>query len=134
MRMAVVGTPDYFERYGRPEAPQDLTQHNCINIRLPTRGGIYPWDFERDGREIKVRVDGQLVFNNLAMRLDAALSGLGVAYLPEDQAETYLAEGRLERVLNDWCEPFPGYHLYYPNRRHASPAFVIFIDTLRYRG
>lgn len=133
MRMAVVGAPDYFERHGRPEAPQDLTQHNCINIRLPTRGGIYPWDFERDGREIKVRVDGQLVFNNLAMRLDAALAGLGLAYLPEDQAEAYMAEGRLERVLEDWCEPFPGYHLYYPNRRHASPAFVVFVDALRYR-
>lgn len=131
MRMAVVGTTEYFERHGRPEIPQDLTGHNCINIRLPTRGGIFPWEFERDGREIKVRVDGQLVFNNLAMRLDAVLSGLGVAYLPEDQIALHVTEGRLERVLDDWCEPFPGYHLYYPNRRHASPAFSIFVETLR---
>ncbi|WP_065376002.1 LysR family transcriptional regulator [Ensifer adhaerens] len=134
MRMAVVGSPAYFARYGRPETPQDLTGHNCINMRLPTRGGIYPWEFERDGREIRVRVDGQLVFNNLAMRIDAALSGLGLAYLPEDQATEHLATGRLERVLGDWCEPFPGYHLYYPNRRHASPAFAVFVDALRFRG
>jgi DNA-binding transcriptional LysR family regulator len=133
MRMAVVGSPEYFQRHGRPETPQDLTRHNCINMRLPTHGGIYPWEFERDGREIRVRVDGQLVFNNLAMRIDAALSGLGLAYLPEDQATVYLAAGRLERALEDWCEPFPGYHLYYPNRRHASPAFAIFVDTVRFR-
>ncbi len=134
MRMAVVGSPAYFARHGRPETPQDLTGHNCINMRLPTRGGIYPWEFERDGREIRVRVDGQLVFNNLAMRIDAALSGLGLAYLPEDQATEYIVTGRLERVLEDWCEPFPGYHLYYPNRRHASPAFALFVDALRFRG
>jgi DNA-binding transcriptional LysR family regulator len=133
MRMAVVGSPEYFQRHGRPETPQDLTRHNCINMRLPTHGGIYPWEFERDGREIRVRVDGQLVFNNLAMRIDAALSGLGLAYLPEDQATVYLAAGRLERALEDWCEPFPGYHLYYPNRRHASPAFAIFVDAVRFR-
>jgi len=134
MRMAVVGSPKYFQRHWRPETPQDLTRHNCINMRLPTHGGIYPWEFERDGREIRVRVDGQLVFNNLAMRIDAALSGLGLAYLPEDQATAYLAAGRLERVLEDWCEPFPGYHLYYPNRRHASPAFGLFVDAVRFRG
>ncbi len=134
MRMAVVGAPAYFERHGRPETPQDLTGHNCINMRLPTRGGIYPWEFERDGREIRVRVDGQLVFNNLAMRIDAVLSGLGLAYLPEDQAIDHLASGRLQRVLEDWCEPFPGYHLYYPNRRHASPAFALFVEALRFRG
>lgn len=133
MRMAVVGSPEYFQRHGRPETPQDLTRHNCINMRLPTQGGIYPWEFERDGREIRVRVDGQLVFNNLAMRIDAALSGLGLAYLPEDQATAYLLTGRLERVLEHWCEPFPGYHLYYPNRRHASPAFAVFVDAVRFR-
>lgn len=134
MRMAVVGAPAYFKRHGRPETPQDLTGHNCINMRLPTHGGIYPWEFERDGRAIRVRVDGQLVFNNLGMRIDAVLSGLGLAYLPEDQTIDYLASGRLERVLEDWCEPFPGYHLYYPNRRHASPAFALFVDALRFRG
>jgi DNA-binding transcriptional LysR family regulator len=133
MRMSVVGSPAYFELNGRPEVPQDLTQHQCINIRLPTRG-IFPWEFEREGREVKVRVDGQLVFNNLAMRLDATLAGLGLAYLPEDQATAFIAEGRLQRVLEDWCEPFSGYHLYYPNRRHASPAFSVFVDALRFRG
>lgn len=133
MRMAVVGSPEYFQRHGRPETPQDLTNHNCINMRLPTHGGIYLWEFERDGREVRVRVDGQLVFNNLAMRIDAVLSGLGLAYLPEDQTTAYIAAGRLERVLVDWCEPFPGYHLYYPNRRHASPAFAIFVDAVRFR-
>ena len=134
MRMAVVATPGYFARFGRPESPQDLTSHNCINMRLPTRGGIFPWEFERQGREMKVRVEGQLVFNNLAMRLDAVLSGLGLAYLPEDQVTSHLAEGRLERVLQDWCEPFPGYHLYYPNRGHASSAFSAVVERLRYRA
>lgn len=133
MRMAVVGAPSYFERHGRPENPQDLTRHNCINMRLPTHGHIFPWEFERNGRELKVRVDGQLVFNNLAMRIDAALAGLGLAYLPEDQVEPYFGGKGLERVLDDWCEPFPGYHLYYPNRRHASPAFALIVDALRYR-
>jgi len=133
MRMAVVGAPSYFERHGRPENPQDLTRHHCINMRLPTHGHIFPWEFERNGRELKVRVDGQLVFNNLAMRIDAALAGLGLAYLPEDQVEPYFVGKSLERVLDDWCEPFPGYHLYYPNRRHASPAFAIVVDALRYR-
>jgi DNA-binding transcriptional LysR family regulator len=134
MRMAVVASPDYFKRHGRPETPQDLTSHNCINMRLPTHGGIYPWEFERDGRELRVRVDGRLVFNNLAMRIDAAISGLGVAYLPEDQAAEHVAAKRLERVLEDWCEPFPGYHLYYPNRRHTSPAFAVVVEALRHRG
>lgn len=133
MRMAVVGSPDYLARYGRPETPQDLTRHNCINMRLPTHGGIFPWEFEHCGRELKVRVDGQLTFNNIAMRLDAALAGLGLAYLPEDQASPYFDGRGLERVLGDWCEPFSGYHLYYPNRRHASPAFAVVIEALRCR-
>jgi DNA-binding transcriptional LysR family regulator len=133
IRMAVVGTPDYFQRYGRPQAPQELTAHNCINMRLPTRGGIFPWEFERQGGEMRVRVEGQLVLNSLTMRLDAVLSGAGLAYLPEDQIAHHVTAGRLVRVLEDWCEPFPGYHLYYPNRRHTSPAFSIFLDALRYR-
>jgi DNA-binding transcriptional LysR family regulator len=131
--MAVVGAPSYFERHPKPRKPQDLTVHDCINIRLPTYGGIYAWEFEKRGRELKVRVDGQLVFNNLALRLNAALAGLGLAYLPEDQVRLYVAEGKLVRVLDDWCAPFPGYHLYYPSRRHSSPAFALLLDSLRYR-
>ena len=134
MRMAVVGSPGYFATHPRPETPQDLTQHNCINIRLPTYGGLFPWEFEKDGRELKVRVDGQLVFNNIALRLNSALSGSGLAYMPEDQALGHIVEGRLIRVLEDWCEPFAGYHLYYPSRRHSSPAFALFAEALRYRG
>jgi DNA-binding transcriptional LysR family regulator len=133
-RMAVVGAPSYFERKPKPKKPQDLTAHDCINIRLPTYGGIYPWEFEKRGRELKVRVDGQLVFNNIALRLNSVLAGLGLAYLPEDRVQSQVAEGRLIQVLDDWCAPFPGYHLYYPSRRHSSPAFALLVDSLRYRG
>jgi DNA-binding transcriptional LysR family regulator len=131
--MAVVGAPSYFERHPKPRKPQDLTAHDCINIRLPTYGGIYAWEFEKRGRELKVRVDGQLVFNNIALRLNAALAGLGLAYLPEDQVKSHVAAGKLIRVLDDWCAPFSGYHLYYPSRRHSSPAFTLLVDSLRYR-
>ena len=134
MRMAVVGAPSYFERRPRPKTPQDLTAHDCINIRLPTRGNVYAWEFEKRGRELKARVEGQLVFNNIALRLDAVLAGFGLAYLPEDQVQPYLDDGRLIRVLEDWCQPFSGYHLYYPSRRQATPAFALLVDALRYRG
>lgn len=134
MRMAVVGSQDYFARHPRPKTPRDLTTHNCISIRLPTYGGIFPWEFEKRGRELKVRVDGQLVFNNIAMRIDAALKGLGLAYMPEDLVQTHVERGRLVRVLSDWCPPFAGYHLYYPSRRQTSPAFALFRDALRYVG
>lgn len=134
MRMAVVGAPAYFEGRSAPRSPQDLTDHNCINMRLPTYGGLFPWEFEKQGREVKVRVDGQLVFNTLRQRLDSALQGLGLAYMPEDIAAPCIASGRLVRVLEDWCPPFSGYHLYYPSRRHASPAFSLLVDALRYRG
>jgi len=133
-RMVVVGAPSYFEKRPRPKTPQDLTAHDCINIRLPTYGGIYAWEFEKRGRGLKVRVDGQLVFNNIALRENAVLAGLGLAYLPEDQVQGYIADGRLIRVLDDWCTPFAGYHLYYPSRRQASPAFALLVDALRYRG
>ena len=134
MRMAVVGSPPYFAKRPRPKTPQDLTANDCINLRLPTHGGLYAWEFEKRGREVKVRVEGRLVFNNLALRLGAALAGLGLAYLPEDQAAAHLADGRLVRVLADWCPPFPGYHLYYPSRRQQSSAFSLLVDALRYRG
>ena len=134
MRMAVVGTPAYFTTRPKPLTPQDLTDHNCINLRLPTYGSVYAWEFEKDRRELRVRVEGQLIFNNIALRLNAVLAGLGLAYMPEDLVEAHLADGRLVRVLEDWCLPFSGYHLYYPSRRHTSPAFALVVDALRYRG
>ncbi|MGO7868912.1 LysR family transcriptional regulator [Rhizobium leguminosarum] len=133
-RMAVVGTSAYFDSRAKPRTPQDLTDHNCINLRLPTYGSVYAWEFEKDGRELRVRVEGQLVFNNIALRLNAVLAGLGLAYMPQDLVEAHLADGRLVRVLEDWCLPFSGYHLYYPSRRHTSPAFALVVDALRYRG
>jgi DNA-binding transcriptional LysR family regulator len=133
-RMAVVGAPSYFARRPKPKHPQDLTAHDCINIRLPTYGSIYAWEFEKRGRALNVRVEGQLVFNNIALRVNAALAGLGLAYLSEDQVREHVAEGRLVRVLGDWCPPFSGYHLYYPSRRQAAPAFALLVEALRYRG
>src|SRR5437660_5968010 len=134
MRMAIVGAPSYFAKRSLPTKPQDLTDHNCINLRLPTYGGLYAWEFEKGGRELKVRVEGQLVFNGTTQMLNAALAGFGLAYVPEDLAQPHLAQGRLKRVLDDWCPPFPGYHLYYPSRRHSSPAFALLVDALRYRA
>ncbi len=133
MRMAVVGSPEYFERRRHPQTPRDLTGHDCINLRLPTHGGLYAWEFEKNGRDLHVHVEGQLVFNNIFMRLNAALAGLGLAYLPEDQVRSHIAAGRLMRVLADWCPSFSGYHLYYPSRRQSSPAFALVVDALRYR-
>jgi DNA-binding transcriptional LysR family regulator len=134
MRMAVVGAPSYFARRGKPKTPHDLTEHNCINLRLPTYGGVYAWEFEKDGRELRVRVGGQAVFNTIELRVKAALAGVGLAYLPEEQVAGALAGGDLIRVLADWCTPFAGYHLYYPSRRQPTPAFVVLLEALRYRG
>jgi DNA-binding transcriptional LysR family regulator len=133
MCMAVVGAPSYFEKRPLPKKPQDLTEHNCINLRMPTYGGLYAWEFEKGKRELKVRVDGQLVFNTIRQRLDAALAGLGLAYMAEDIAQPHIARGSLTRVLEDWCPPFSGYHLYYPSRRQSSPAFTLLVDALRYK-
>ena len=134
MRSAVVGAPSYFASRARPKTPQDLTAHACINLRLLTHGGLYAWEFEKGGREIRVRVEGQLVFNGTAPMLDAALAGFGLAYLPEDSVRAHLADGRLIRVLDDWCPPYAGYHLYYPSRRQPTPAFALLVNALRYRG
>jgi DNA-binding transcriptional LysR family regulator len=134
LRMAVVGAPSYFAKRPRPRTPQDLTAHSCINLRLPTYGGLYAWEFEKDGRELRARVEGQLVFNSSALMLEAALGGFGLAYLPEDQVGAQLAEGRLVRVLTDWCPRYSGYHLYYPSRRQPTPAFALLVEALRYRG
>ncbi|GBQ94941.1 LysR family transcriptional regulator [Acetobacter nitrogenifigens DSM 23921 = NBRC 105050] len=134
LRMMVAGSPGYFAVNPKPQTPHDLTAHNCINIRLPTYGGLYAWELEKDGRALNVRVDGQFVCNDVPMIIDAALNGLGLACLPEDQFDTLIDEGRLVRVLEDWCPPFSGYHLYYPSRRQTSPAFNLLIEALRYRG
>jgi DNA-binding transcriptional LysR family regulator len=134
MRMAVVGARSYFSERSEPRRPQDLIGHDCINLRLPTLGGLYAWEFEKGGRELKVRVEGQLVFNGTYQTLNAALAGFGLAYVPEDIAEPHIAKGRLKRVLEDWCPPFSGYHLYYPSRRQSSAAFALLVEALRHRG
>jgi DNA-binding transcriptional LysR family regulator len=134
MRIAVVGAPAYFKNRSEPRKPQDLIGHNCINLRLPTHGGLYAWEFEKDRHELKVRVEGQLVFNGTFQMLNAALAGFGLAYVPEDLVLPHLRKGRLKRVLEDWCPPYPGYHLYYPSRRQSSAAFTLLVDALRYRA
>jgi DNA-binding transcriptional LysR family regulator len=133
MRSAVVGAPSYLAGRPRPKTPQNLTNHTCINLRLSTHGGLYAWEFAKGGRDLRVRVEGQLVFNGTAPMLDAALAGFGLAYLPEDSVRTHIADGRLVRVLADWCLPYPGYHLYYPSRRQPTPAFTMLVNALRYR-
>ena len=131
LRMAVVGAPAYFATRPRPKRPHDLTEHTCINLRLPTYGNVYAWEFEKNGRAMKVHVEGQLTFNNLALRIEAAIAGCGLAYLPEDQVRHHIAQERLVRVLADWCPPYTGYHLYYPSRRHPSAAFATVVEALR---
>jgi DNA-binding transcriptional LysR family regulator len=131
MRMAVVGSPGYFDDRRLPKVPQDLAVHRCINLRLPTAGGLYAWEFAKGARDLKVRVDGQLTVNNIPMALRAARDGIGVAYLPDDLVRADLNAGRLVRALADWCPPFPGYHLYYPSRRQPKPAFALLVEALR---
>lgn len=133
MRMVVVGSPDYYARFGVPETPEQLANHRCINMRLPTLGGLYAWEFEKDGRELRVRVDGQLTLNSLPQRIDAAVAGLGLAFVPEDTVEEAIADGRLVSVLQDWSPFFDGYHLYYPSRRQHTTAFSLLVDALRQR-
>jgi len=133
MRMAVVGAPSYFANRKPPKVPHDLTEHSCINLRLPTHGGIYAWEFEKAGREMNVRVDGQLIFGTAALILMAAYAGFGLAYLTEEQVQADIEAGRLVRVLADWCPPFSGYHLYYPSRRQPTQAFALLVEALRYR-
>lgn len=133
-RMAVVGTPSYFRNRSEPKKPQELIEHNCINLRLPTHGGLYAWEFEKAGHELRVRVDGQLIFNTTSQMLNAALAGLGLTYVPEGLVRPHINKGRLKRVLEDWCAPYPGYHLFYPSRRQPSAAFTLLVDALRHRG
>ncbi|UMM10002.1 LysR family transcriptional regulator [Gluconobacter frateurii] len=133
LRMAAVVAPSYLSGKAIPETPYDLAQHNCINLRLPTSGGLYAWEFERDGKEIRVKTQGQLVFNDINLIVKAALAGHGIAFMLEDHVGDHLSSGRLVRVLKEWCEPFDGYYLYYPSRRQPSPAFSLVLDALRYR-
>lgn len=133
-RMAVVGAPLYFVKRPRPRTPRDLIEHSCINLRLPTRGGLYAWEFEKGKRKLNVHVDGQLIFNDTYQMLNAALAGFGLAYVPQDLAQTHIAKGRLKRVLDDWCPPFSGPHLYYPSRRQVTAAFALLVEALRYRS
>ncbi|WGD48996.1 LysR family transcriptional regulator [Bradyrhizobium sp. CB1650] len=134
MRMAVVGSPAYFAKRRVPRTPHDLAAHNCINLRFATHGGLYVWEFEKGGRPLNVRVEGQLIVNNIVLARRGALGGAGLAYVPLDYVEPYIASGELVRVLANWCEPFPGYHLYYPSQRQPTPAFALLVETLRYRG
>lgn len=134
LRLVVVGSPDYFANRSIPKTPRDLTNHNCINLRFQTHGGIYAWEFEKDGEKLNVRVEGQLVFNGSAPMLRAALAGFGLAFVPEDVVQEHLAAGHLIQVLDDWCPSFPGYHIYYPSRRQSSPAFKLLVEALRYQN
>ncbi|ESZ62707.1 LysR family transcriptional regulator [Mesorhizobium sp. L103C131B0] len=132
-RLVAVASPDYFSRHPVPTAPQDLVDHDCINMRQATFGGLYAWEFARDGRDLRVRVEGQLTFNSSIPMIEAATSGFGIAYVPENLVSHHIAEGRLRLVLDDWSPPFAGYHLYYPSRRQLSPAMAVIIDALRHR-
>lgn len=132
--MSVVGSPAYFSNRELPHTPRDLVQHQCNNLRLPTNGGLYAWEFEKDNEVLNVRVSGQITYNGVYHLLDAALDGFGLSYVPTDIVASHVENGRLIRVLEDWSPKFPGFHLYYPNRRQASPAFALLVDALRYRG
>lgn len=133
LRMAVVGAPSYFRNRPEPKKPQDLINHNCINLRLPTHDSVYAWEFDKNGRELRVRVEGQLTFNATSQQINAALAGLGLVYAPEGMVQPHVVKGKLRRVLEDWCQPYPGYHLFYPSRRQSSAAFSLVVDALRHR-
>lgn len=133
VRLVCVATPGYFETRGRPKVPQDLTGHNCINVRLPSHGGLYAWEFEKDGKETRIHTPGQLIFNSIGPMIASCLDGIGIAFMPDFYVADHLASGRLQTVLEDWSQPFSGLHLFYPSRRHASPAFKLLLDALRYR-
>lgn len=134
LRMAAIASPAYLNSVGIPRTPQDLADHQCVNLRFTTGGGLYAWEFDKAGREINVRVDGQFTSNNVEMIIMAAVAGMGIAFVPEDYVAEHLSVGRLQRVLDDWCPPFPGYYLYYPNRRQPKAAFSLLVEALRYRA
>jgi DNA-binding transcriptional LysR family regulator len=134
LRMAVIGSPAYFREHPVPQTPHDLAEHRCINLRMLSAGGLYAWELEKGGRDVRVRVEGQLAFNNTEMIVRAAVAGFGLGFVMEDRVEKHLADGRLVRVLEDWCPRFPGYHLYYPSRREPSAAFALLVESLRHRN
>jgi DNA-binding transcriptional LysR family regulator len=134
LRMVVVGAPTYFSGKTKPVTPHDLTSHNCANLRLPTHGGLYAWEFMKNGKELRVQVPGQMIFNTSPLTLTAALEGYGLAYVPEDLVQHHIAEGRLVEVLADWSSTFPGYYLYYPSSRQSSPAFSLVVNALRFQS
>ncbi|MDE7540542.1 LysR family transcriptional regulator [Gluconobacter sphaericus] len=134
LRMAAVASPSYLSGKTIPETPYDLAQHNCINLRLPTSGGLYAWEFERDGKEIRVKTQGQLVLNDINLIVEAALTGHGIAFMLEDHVKDHLSAGTLVQILEEWCEPFDGYFLYYPSKRQPSPAFNLVLNALRYKS
>lgn len=134
LEMVVAGTPEYFQHHPIPQTPHDLVDHICVNLRLPTLGGLYVWEFRRDGRPVNVRVDGQFVTNSPDLAVEAALTGQALVCLPSDHLDSHLKSGQLLRVLADWCPPFAGYHLYYPSRRQMTSAFRLLIDGLRWRN
>lgn len=134
LRMAIVGSPDYLSRHGKPKTPQDLVHHNCLNMRMATSGGLYVWELEKKGQSMNVRVDGQFACNDPSYNLDAALEGYRLTFVMENRVMPEIEQGRLVRVLEDWCDPFPGYHLFYPSRRQHSQAFSILLEALRYRA
>lgn len=133
-KMVTVASPDYLQKHGIPATPYELQNHNCINMRLPTLGGLYSWEFSKDGKDIRVKVEGQLIFNNLASRIDAVLSGMGIAHVPEDTVKQHIANGELQSLLEDWTEPFSGYYLYYPSRKQHTAAFEKLIEAIKYKG
>jgi DNA-binding transcriptional LysR family regulator len=133
-RLVAIASPGYLSRHPAPATPQDLVQHSCINMRQNTAGGLYAWEFAKDGRELRVRVEGQLTFNSTLPMIDAAMAGYGIAYVPDNLVEEHVARGRLRIVLEDWSPPFTGYHLYYPSRRQVSPAFAAVVEALRHRS
>jgi DNA-binding transcriptional LysR family regulator len=133
LRMAAVASPSYFEAHAKPKSPRDLTEHKCINVRMQTFGNLYAWEFEKNKRPLNVRVPGQVICNNSSAVVAAAEQGLGIAYLPEDMILDRITDGKLVRVLSDWCPPFPGYHLYYPSKKQPSAAFKLLLEALRYR-
>ncbi|NIG16173.1 LysR family transcriptional regulator [Pantoea sp. Cy-640] len=133
-KMVVVASPDFFETNGTPKTPYELQNFNCINMRLPTLGGLYSWEFTKDDKDIRVKVEGQLIFNNLKSRIEAALSGMGIAYVPEDSVKEYIDNGSLVSILTDWCEPFSGYYLYYPSRKQHTAAFSKLLEAVRLNG
>jgi len=133
-RLIAVASPSYLEAHPAPHTPQELVSHRCINLRLTTQGGLYAWEFEKDGRPLRVRVDGPLIFNTIRPTVEAAVAGMGISFVPDESAREYLSSGALVQVLDEWCPPISGFHLYYPSRRQQSPAFAVILDALRYRS